>query len=138
MREQRKLIKWIKNHKKALIITGISVAALIAVVLGIKHKDALQEVWASLRKAVAKPVSLVIKQTSVTSVVTTVAPMVEEASATAICNADSLPFEVSRHIRNLSGGKHASAEKIAAAMEQHIILQESQTWVEAYMKETAA
>lgn len=134
MSEQRKFVKWIKDHRKALIIAGVSVATLIVVVLGIKNKEAIKEVWASLRKVVEKPAAHMLKETSVAPVIETVCPAVEKVTAVAAHHADTLPFEVSRHIRNLPGGMHASPEKIAAALEQHFVLQEGQTWVEAYMK----
>ena len=138
MNEQRKFVKWIKDHKKALIIAGISVATLIAVVLGIKKKEEIKAVWASLRKVVEKPAAHMLKETSVTTAIETVCPVVEKATAVAAQHVDMLPIEVCRHIRNLPEGMHASLEKIAAALEQHIVLQDSQTWVETYMKGVSA
>ena len=138
MSEQRKFVKWIKDHKKALIIAGVSVVTLIAVVLGIKNQEEIKAVWASLRKVVEKPAANMLKGTSITPVIETACPVVEKATAVVAQHADMFPIEVSRHIRNLPDGVHASLEKIAAALEQHIVLQESQTWVEAYMKGVSA
>ena len=52
MKEQNQIIQWIKAHKKQLILAGIGIAAVIALVLGIKNKDTLKALWASLKGAV--------------------------------------------------------------------------------------
>ena len=54
MKEQSQIIQWIKAHKKQLILAGIGIAAMIALVLGIKNKDTLKALWASL-KGVVEP-----------------------------------------------------------------------------------
>lgn len=45
---------WLKSHKKQLIVAGISVGVIICVVMGIKNKDAIIKLWASLDKALEK------------------------------------------------------------------------------------
>ena len=49
MENNKAFIKWIKAHKKELVLSGICVSALILIVLGLKNKKALQQVWESLR-----------------------------------------------------------------------------------------
>ena len=37
------IVTWIKAHKKQLVFIGISIPTLIAIVLGLKNKDAIKE-----------------------------------------------------------------------------------------------
>ncbi len=133
MRERKGLIRWIKEHKKELIIAGISIGTLILIILGIKNREMIKAVWNSLRKLVTHP------DVKVTETVTKVAveipqePVKEVITAVA-SNSDSIPFEVSRHIRNLPDGWHASPEKVAEALKNNINLMDGQTWVDSYMK----
>ena len=51
MEEKKKIfVTWVKKHKTELIIAGISVVAIIAVILRAKNNETLEEVWASLKK----------------------------------------------------------------------------------------
>lgn len=154
MKEQRKFISWIKAHKKALIIAGISIGTLIAIALGIKNREAIMEVWASLRKIVEKPAEKVLKAPVVEKVAEVapaigaspvadqilgeVTPVVEECAAEIGRRGYTAPFDVSRHIRTLADGQHASPEKVEAALKLNIILQAGQTWVEGYTKGVTA
>ena len=137
MEDRKGLIRWIKKHRKMLIAAGISIGVLILVVLGIKNKAALNALWDSLKgitnhqapKAAAKVTKAVSEVVS--------EPVREVASAVP-SNSETLPFEVSRHIRNLPVGWHASPEKVAEALKNNIILMDGQTWVESYMKGVVA
>lgn len=133
MKEQNQMIQWIKAHKKQLILAGIGIAALIALVLGIKNKDTLKALWASL-KGVVEPAAETVSD----AVASTVAELPAETPALLLSNDPCVPQEVRRHIRNLHEGWHASPEKLAAAREMGIILQEGQTWVDNYMKGVCA
>ena len=133
MKEQNQMIQWIKAHKKQLILAGIGIAALIALVLGIKNKETLKALWASLKGAV-QPTAEGISGT----VATTVTEIPTETPVLLLSNDLRVPQEVRRHIRNLHEGWHASPEKLAAAREMGIILQEGQTWVDNYMKGVCA
>lgn len=133
MKEQSQIIQWIKAHKKQLILAGIGIAAVIALVLGIKNKDTLKALWASLKGAV-EPTAERISD----AVTTTVTEIPTETPALLLSNDPCVPQEVRRHIRNLHEGWHASPEKLAAAREMGIILQEGQTWVDNYMKGVCA
>ena len=133
MKEQNQMIQWIKAHKKQLMLGGIGIAALIALVLGIKNKNTLKALWASLKGAV-EPTAEIISN----AVTTTVTEIPAETPALLLSNDPCVPQEVRRHIRNLHEGWHASPEKLAAAREMGIILQEGQTWVDNYMKGVCA
>lgn len=49
---RNELIAWIKAHKTELIIVGVSIPTIIAVILGIKNKDAIKALWDSLKAAI--------------------------------------------------------------------------------------
>ena len=137
MEERKGLIRWIKEHKKELIIAGISIATLVLIVLGIKNRETLAALWDSLREVAKEPTA------KIAGPVIKVATEIPQDSAQEVIvvmtsNSDTLPFEVSRHIRNLPEGWHASPEKIAEALKNNIILMEGQTWVDSYMKGGAA
>lgn len=133
MKEQNQMIQWIKAHKKQLILAGIGIAALIALVLGIKNKNTLKALWASL-KGTVEPTAEIISN----AVTTTVTEIPTETPALLLSNDPRVAQEVRRHIRNLHEGWHASPEKLAAAREMGILLQEGQTWVDNYMKGVCA
>ena len=128
-KEKKTFVDWIKEHKKELIIARVSIATIIAVIVGIKNHKALEEAWASLRKLVEKTPEMipVAKLMSVTEV-TPVKDIVEIN----IVTADRIPHDVAEHLRNLPEGWKASAEKIATAAEHGYDLLPGQTWVEAY------
>lgn len=128
-KEKKTFVDWIKEHKKELIIAGVSIATIIAVIVGIKNHKALEEAWASLRKLVEKTPEMipVAKLMSVTEV-TPVKDIVEIN----IVTADRIPHDVAEHLRNLPEGWKASAEKIATTAEHGYDLLPGQTWVEAY------
>lgn len=133
MKEQNQVIQWIKAHKKQLILAGIGVTALILIVLGIKNKDTLKALWASL-KGVVEPTAGTVSD----AVTATVTEIPTETSTLLMSNDPRVAQEVRRHIRNLHEGWHASPEKLATAREMGIILQEGQTWVDNYMKGACA
>lgn len=49
---RNELITWVKAHKTELIIIGVSIPTVIAVVLGIKNKDAVKALWDNLKAAI--------------------------------------------------------------------------------------
>ena len=53
--EKKSLVNWIKEHKRALITAGISVALLIGVALGLKHKDSILALWSQLQELINTP-----------------------------------------------------------------------------------
>ena len=47
-------IEWVKEHKNQLALIGVSGAALIAMVFGLKNKDSLTKIWMSLKDEIEK------------------------------------------------------------------------------------
>lgn len=127
--EKKTFVDWVKEHKKELIIAGVSIAAIIAVIIGIKNHKALEEAWSSLRKLVERALEAMPVAKSVP--VTEVSP-VKEIVEVNIISADRVPHDVAEHLRNLPEGWKASAQKIATAAEHGYDLLPGQTWVEAY------
>lgn len=140
-KDKKSFLKWIKAHRRELIIAGISVSTLIVIVLGANNIEMLKALLKSLRERISNPTSVKVPQIP-TAVVIEQTPTIISSSIPIdtlllSSNADSLPFEVQKHIRNLPEGWHASAEKIATALDNGIILEAGQTWVENYMKGAA-
>lgn len=52
--DKKGIMDWIKAHKKQLILIGISISTLIAIVLGLKNKDAMMELLDNLKDEVEK------------------------------------------------------------------------------------
>ncbi|MGI6626765.1 MAG: hypothetical protein ACOX4K_00165 [Bacillota bacterium] len=48
------IVTWVKAHKKQLVLIGISVPTLIAIVLGLKNKDAIKELFDNLKDEIEK------------------------------------------------------------------------------------
>lgn len=48
------LLVWVKAHKTQLILVGISIPTIIAVVLGLKNKDAIKALWDQLNEEIKK------------------------------------------------------------------------------------
>ena len=134
MEDRKSLIQWIKEQKKQLIIAGISIGTLILIILGIKNRAAIKAVWGSLKGAVKQPSAELSKEDIKVVTEIPLVPASEIVTAEA-SNSETLPFEVSRHIRNLPDGWHASSEKIAEALRNNIILMDGQTWVDSYTKD---
>ena len=128
-KEKKTFVDWVKEHKKELIIAGVSIAAIIAVIIGIKNHKALEEAWASLRKLIEKtPEAISTVNTASIAEVTPVKDIVEIS----IVTFDRIPHDVAEHLRNLPEGWKASTEKIATAAEHGYNLLPGQTWVKSY------
>ena len=52
--DKKGFIAWVKEHKTQLLLTGVSVTTILATALGIKNKDAIIELWNTLKKQVEK------------------------------------------------------------------------------------
>jgi len=52
--DRKGFIAWVKEHKTQLILTGISVTTILATALGLKNKDAIKELWNTLKKQIEK------------------------------------------------------------------------------------
>ena len=125
-KDKKTFLDWIKKHKKELIIAGVSIAAIIAVIMGIKNREALGEAWSSLRKLVEKTPEAIPTVNSASNVQVMHAKVIEEVD---ILRTDKIPHDVAEHLRNLPEGWKASAEKIATAAEHGYNLRPGQTWV---------
>lgn len=55
MTERKSLIEWIKEHKKELIIAGVSIGTLILLIFGIRNGETVKTVWDSLKKGDKEP-----------------------------------------------------------------------------------
>lgn len=54
MEEKKSLLLWIKEHKKQLIIAGVSIATIVGIILAIKNRESILRLWTSLKKAIEK------------------------------------------------------------------------------------
>lgn len=52
--EKKNIIKWVETHKKQLIMSGISVSAFVAFILGVKNIDTLMELWGVIQEEIKK------------------------------------------------------------------------------------
>lgn len=128
-KEKKKIVDWIRERKAELIITGVSVSALIMLILGIKNKETLEEFWSSLKRVTGEK-SISIANEVFNSVPETFP--VQEVPMNNIMLIERIPHDVDSHLRNLPEGWRASAVKIATAAEHGYELLPGQTWVEAY------
>ena len=130
MKEKSKLIRWIKKNRKVLTAAGISIGLIIGIALGLKNADELKALWTSLQNTPATPVKTATKPST---------PVITEQTAAAVTrNSCAVPFDVSAHLRTLPEGWHASADKVATALDNGFVLKEGQTWVETFTKGNAA
>jgi hypothetical protein len=142
MEEQKKgFLAWVKAHKKELVIAGISLTALIGIILCIKNRDSIDALWKSLSGTIEKSPTETpkISQTTIEKIAqssVTVTDVINSSEIPVINTTRTFqnPFEVSDHIRNLHEGWRASAKKITKAEAMGIILQPGQTLVNAYTK----
>lgn len=128
---QKGFLAWVKAHKKQLIIAGISVTTIVGIILGLKNKDAIMELWATLEKSIKKVPETV--PTDVPAVQASV-PALDMKVAHRSYTSPQASFDVSQHIRTLSGGRQHSAEKAAEAAALGIVLPPNQTLVNSYTK----
>ena len=145
MTQKRNMIRWIKAHKRELVIAGVSIAAVIGAVLVIRNWAVLKVYWESLLRMIEKPAQSSVKASEkvakATGTIMKTNEKVAKATGTTVkatCAAEVIPFDVAKHVRNLPEGWHASPEKIATALENGIELLDGQTWVDSYWKGVVA
>ena len=127
--QKRDLIQWIKTHKKELIVTGLSITALIGVVLGVKNQKVIKDLLNSLIKTAERgQTALMVKDTANAPMIACITNSTENT----VSSTSKIPHDVVSHVRNLPFGWNVSAEKLATAVEHGYILMPGQTWVEAY------
>ena len=129
--ERYSFIKWVKVHKKSLLLAGISVTAIIGVIFVPKNKDAIMDLWESFEKGITKIPEKLPEPLSEASVTP---PAPEEIIPARKYTSPQEAYGVDQHIRNLSGGRHHSAEKAAGAAALGISLSPNQTLVDSYTK----
>ena len=131
MNEKHKFVNWVKDHKKQLLIAGISVTAVIGIIIGLKNKEAIKELWENLVNSLSKTTE---KLPESITIVKTDPQVIEEVIPVRLYTSPQETFGVSQHIRNLSGGRHHSIEKAAEAAALGIDLLPHQTLVDTYTK----
>lgn len=131
MNEKHKFVNWVKDHKKQLLIAGISVTAVIGIIIGLKNKEAIKELWENLENGLSKTTE---KLPESITIVKTDPQLIEEVIPVRLYTSPQETFGVSQHIRNLSGGRHHSIEKAAEAAALGIDLLPHQTLVDTYTK----
>ena len=126
--EKSAFLGWVKSHKKQLILAGVSIIGIILVILGIKNKASLKALWSSLKASIARTPVTKVTTTQVTGVTQSVklkpipeTPIISRAA-----------HDVSKHIRTLPPGRHASPIKQATAAANGFTLLPNQTWVKGY------
>lgn len=108
MSENNKFVIWVKTHKAELIIAGISATAIAGIIFGYKNKEAIRELRDTLENNLRKtPVKLPDSFAKMQKA----PPVIEEAIPVRQYTSPQESFDVSQHIRNLSGGRHHSIEK---------------------------
>ena len=130
MEENKKgFIAWVKAHKKQLFMAGISVQH-IGIIIGLKIRKPSRNCGVPENSLSKTPENL---PESIT-IVQTAPPVIEEVIPVRVYTSPQEPFDVSQHIRNLSGGRHHSVEKAAEAAALGIDLLPHQTLVDTYTK----
>jgi len=124
---------WVKVHKKQLILAGVSITIVVGIILGIKNKDVLVELWAVLEKRVSKVQQAKLDTDSTAEIISGNGVLAVPRNYTR----PKEPVPVDLHIRNLCPGRVHSAEKAAEAEALGIILMPNQTLVDPYMKYAA-
>ena len=134
-KEKKTFIIWVKKHKLELIIAGISVTAIIAVILGVKNYKALEEMQASLKKLVENT-SKENPSVSVSQVPEMV--LIPDTAVTHTTHQEQIVYDVREHIRNLHENWKPSPEKIAIAKKRGYDLKQGQTLVDEYTRRKTA
>lgn len=125
------IISWVKVHKKQLLLAGGSVTVVIGIIIGLKNKDAIMDLWDSLKGSLMREQGGQIMPLASVEVASSA---VEETVPIRSYTSPQKAFDVNQHIRNLSGGRHHSSEKAAEADVLGIVLLPHQTIVDAYTK----
>lgn len=141
--EKKSFITWVKEHKKQLVIAGVSITAIVLAILAVKNRETLIKLWAELKDAImdiTKSADKITVESTEPSVkvgeVVNVVDVINPPTLMVVDNTtiDKIPFGVQKHVRNLAPGYHPSPEKIATALENGIELLPNQTWVRDYTK----
>ncbi len=126
-----RLIAWVKVNKKQLILAGISITVIIGVILGLKNKKSIMDLWAVLEKNITQAPD---KRMEILSIAPATPPAHKDIILVRSYTAPQKAFDVKQHIRNLSGGRLHSPEKATEAATLGITLLPNQTLVDTYTK----
>jgi len=138
--EDRGLGNWIRTHKKE-ILAGVCLAAgTVAGILVFKKFQADDLSAPSLR---LNTMSSSIQEAMHTTALETgfeqrAVSLIEASQESLVSINGGEPFDVTKHIRNLNGGRLPSEEKIRTALENGFKLGPNQTWVDTYTKNKVA
>lgn len=127
--KKNELHRWLVEHKKQLIIGGLSITAIMGIILGLKNKDAIMELWLELDKIINKSSKIIPEETSVVQVSNL--SLGKVVSSYAVLHE---PVDVKQHLRMLPEGKLHSMEKAIEAESLGIVLLPNQTIVNSYTK----
>ena len=127
-------LKWVKQHKKQLILAGISLSVIIGIILGVKNKEVLEELWKTFKGSTKKELQPEFNPRSLTQ---TVLPENDVLITPRNYTLPQEPVDVDMHIRTLTGGRVHSAEKAAEAEALGIFLLPNQTLVDPHTKYAA-
>ena len=126
---KEQLMQWLKEHKKQLAFTGLTIGGLLLLVLVPKDVQSLQNLEDALK--------LFKTGSSVKGAEDGLKVVAEEYVVEGeddVKDTISFLIEVRKHIRNLPNGYQASPSKIESAEKNGFILKDGQTWVEEYTK----
>ena len=133
---KQELVDWVEAHKKELAIAGISITAVgLAVAFGIHNRDAIDELFVSLKKPIEKkPEPIPQFPTPILEIDTPlrigdVPEKVIDIPRSVITRA---PHDVKMHPRTLPVNRKPSPGKILQARELGIALGPNQTLVSSY------
>lgn len=126
-KEKENLIKWVKVHKRELVIAGVCVTAVIAVILGYKNRAELMKLWKNLEDKICK-------QSQTKTIINDSNVATAESASNIMANQQT----VTAHKRNLPEGWKASLGKKSTAHENGFDLQDNQTWVKEYNRNRIA
>ena len=126
-------LTWVNEHRNQLIIAGISITALIGLILGIKNMDVLKELKTVLNKKININ-SIPTLPESESQPAISVLNLVDEKST---YTPPKEAFDVRMHVRTMAAGRHHSVAKAEEAARLGIKLLPNQTIVDTYPKYTA-
>lgn len=127
-KEKRKIRNWIKEHKKELILSGISITMIILTLVGISNSKEIEQFLDVLNDRIGNRGDCDITVLSTDSINLEPPKAVTERTI----SLTKAPHEVSEHLRNLPQGWNASPSKMLTAVEHGYNLIPGQTWVESY------
>ncbi len=127
--EKKSFFKWIKEHKKQIIVAGIGVTTIIAIVMGITNKEALLSFWRDLELKIGDKKCNIVNTTEV--IPTKLEIVSKTPRSYSLSNKE---FDVASNVRTMREGFHHSAEKAAEAEILGIELLPNQTIVSSYVK----